>query len=852
MAELIAIPLKKPSEVDIVKPLKNLIQSTYSTADKPEDYSDAINELSKLRNNAIWRAFEKYESSLELIYSYYDQLCALEGKIPAHEVQIPFKWKDAFDKGSIFGSRISLTVSSLAYEKVCILFNIAALQSAVAAAQSFENDDGLKLAAKLLQQAAGIFYHLKNSVMASIQLDPTPDLNPDTLAALSSLMHAQAQEVFVQKAIHDRLKDHIVAKLSAQCEDLYAECLKIFQRESLRTLWEKEWIPLIAGKQAGFHAIAEYYQSLVCKANKRVGEEITRLEHSLELFKAAQQRSGRPAMFQDLFNKASRNLTEAKKDNDFIYHERIPDIKSLDPIGKAQLAKVIPLNQPMSQNFRDLFNELVPVAVHQALAAYDVRKNEIVNTEITKLRDSTQLLNSVLASLNLPAAIEATEGSGLPQSIIDKADGVKQLGGITELERLIADLPDLLKRNTDILDEAVRMLTEEKQADDSLREQFKERWSRTPSEKLTEMFKSNADKYRQIITNAVTADKVVREKFEAHRHGMELLSKSTAELQAAVPRGSGAEVSNTSAVQTLRQLMEDVETVKAERDVMESELKSATVDMKATFLSALAKDGAISEPAMSVESLGQAFGSLQKQVKDSVQRQEKLVADIQNANSEFVRESGACAGGRDNMMRQLAAAHDSFRELQNNLKEGTKFYNDLTQLLVVFQNKISDYCFARKTEKEELLKDLTQETSRQGPVSTPSLPTHHATTPTEQKKDAPPRPPPPTAAPASSAPQPNMPYPVPGYGQGMPLPYGASSNAPYPTYVPPPMPQGYNPYGTIPYPNSPNYPGFPQAGYPGYPAQPGGYPQQAGGGYPGYPGYPQQGYPQQQQPPPGW
>lgn len=104
-------------------------------------------------------------------------------------------------------------------------------------------------------------------------------------------------------------------------------------------------------------------------------------------------------------------------------------------------------------NLLDLFSELVPVAVNQALAAYDLRKTEIVNAEITRLRDSTQVLNSLLASMNLPAAIEASDGTSLPASICEKADTVKSMGGIQALETLMNDLPELLKRNQDILDE---------------------------------------------------------------------------------------------------------------------------------------------------------------------------------------------------------------------------------------------------------------------------------------------------------------------------------------------------------------------------------------------------------------
>lgn len=68
MAELLAVPLKKPTDVDVFQPLKNTINIIYSTSQKAQDYTDQVNEFSKLRNSAVWKSYEKYESSLEVIY----------------------------------------------------------------------------------------------------------------------------------------------------------------------------------------------------------------------------------------------------------------------------------------------------------------------------------------------------------------------------------------------------------------------------------------------------------------------------------------------------------------------------------------------------------------------------------------------------------------------------------------------------------------------------------------------------------------------------------------------------------------------------------------------------------------
>ena len=106
-------------------------------------------------------------------------------------------------------------------------------------------------------------------------------------------------------------------------------------------------------------------------------------------------------------------------------------MKSVTAIGKAAIAKPLPVPEHFSCNFTDLFESLVPVPVQQAISQCDTRRQDLVNREVGKLKEATQLLNSILASLNLPAAVEETaSGEQLPPSLREKSLVVVEKGGI--------------------------------------------------------------------------------------------------------------------------------------------------------------------------------------------------------------------------------------------------------------------------------------------------------------------------------------------------------------------------------------------------------------------------------------
>ena len=89
-------------------------------------------------------------------------------------------------------------------------------------------------------------------------------------------MLTQAQEMVFRKALSDKMKDAIVAKLCAQCEDLFANVMRSMQAEAVRNIWDPSWLPNVCGKQAIYNGLAQFHQARVCNAGKVIGEEIAR------------------------------------------------------------------------------------------------------------------------------------------------------------------------------------------------------------------------------------------------------------------------------------------------------------------------------------------------------------------------------------------------------------------------------------------------------------------------------------------------------------------------------------------------------------------------------------------------
>jgi hypothetical protein len=149
---VVGLPKKLTDSVDFGEPLKEFISSHYQ--EDPDFYESECRELNNCRTQMIYA--EPTATGRDFLYRYFGQLELLTLRFPIDEdnVKVNFEWSDAFS-----GSKVSQY--SIAFEKACVLYNLSAVCSTIAAKSDRGDPEGLKKACNYFQVAAGVLQVFK-------------------------------------------------------------------------------------------------------------------------------------------------------------------------------------------------------------------------------------------------------------------------------------------------------------------------------------------------------------------------------------------------------------------------------------------------------------------------------------------------------------------------------------------------------------------------------------------------------------------------------------------------------------------------------------------------------------------
>eukprot|EP00128_Syssomonas_multiformis_P016988 Colp12_sorted_trinity150504_noHs@35456 len=498
----LAVELKRSEKVDFARPLKAFISSSYE--EDPNKYDEAIMNLDSLRQSI--RQPDKHETGAASLLKYLGQLKFLESRFPisSTQVRVEFVWYDSFKPKTKQGQY------SIQYERACVIFNLASLYSQIAATQNINTEDGLKVACRYYQLAAGVFSDLKENIFTLVPTSPTPDLTPESLGALITLMLAQAQECFYLKAAMDKMKDAITARLATQAAGYYDDCFEQLNNGSLKNIVDKTLLLTVQTKASYYKAAAQFHAAADCKSKDKYGEEVGRLEAAEKMLKDIAKTAKQVGLeYTVLLDKVSRAYAAAAKDNDVIYHETVPGFAALSMLQKASMVKpALPEGYKEPEGLSpDIFAGLVPFALHQAHETYKERKVGLVQRELRRLQDADGMAQGTLTSFNLPASLEALEQPvGLPDALLDKSNRIRSEGGLGKLVTLFDNLSSVARSNLAILAETTRVLDEEESRDRQLREQYGTSWTREASSDINKELRKEADKYGLVMQKAGAAD----------------------------------------------------------------------------------------------------------------------------------------------------------------------------------------------------------------------------------------------------------------------------------------------------------------------------------------------------------
>ena len=787
---LLLLPLKSTEEVDLGSAVKSLITNSYGEDSKK--YSEQTSQLNRARQDAVKGAASD-ATGRDLLFKWFHMLEMLELRFP--ELRVPFPWKDAFTQKAI-------SQSSLAYEKASIIFNIAATLSSLASTQPrmSGNADGLKRAYTALRQAAGMLSYINENFLHA----PSTDMSKDVVKCLVGITLAQASEVFLEKTIEEKKAPGLISKLASQTAAAYTGLVEDSRENVTKGIFERSWTYLIQVKARHFTSVMQYYKALADDAAGSHGACLVRLtvaetaskeaKNLLATFSSsaaatvAAERSSLPSdaasALVAIVNAQLVRCTERKetavKDNDLIYHDILPSESSLPAVDKLVAATPIPIQEifaaPEVQRVigPDLFQNLVPLGVHEKASLYSEEKAKIARAESERHDLATGELQASLDYLGLPASLKKyralAQGSGSSAMLDSLADpgsevmrwsteeaeggggrGADGLGvGAAGVDSALQRIESMKSQAKSDIDAALTALDDENRECEKQRVRFGHKWNQDPAGLHTKDMRLSLKENKEAMQQASQNDAQIGELWKSIREDVQLLVSGREALEAAFAAALtgqtglyGGNNAQTSLIDTSAE-----EEQASEAEIAAVKAKVAQIDEALTKLNKIKKERSevladlkekiqtddisqvlvLNRRAQNVDSSIFAaelekFKPHQNRIAVSLHHQQALLAEINAAFKELSELPASKSVGakwdekekaRNRLVARLKRARDSNAQVRAGVAKGLQFYSDLQEIVKTTRQNVNRYVGDRKAERQKLVSELEWEEKGSG------------------------------------------------------------------------------------------------------------------------------------------
>ena len=372
-----------------------------------------------------------------------------------------------------------------------------------------------------------------------------------------------------------------------------------------------------------------------------------------------------------------------------------------------------------------LFSRLVPFSVHVATSIYEERRDRMVNQNIVQeLENLTDRLHETLTSLGLPGSLQALEKPlGLPPSLVQHAEEIRQADAIGRVHRSFADIDKLKAADHAIWEEGKAALEAEEEEDQQYRRRFgTDRWYRPESRSDEQGSKlwAHANEIGGYFASSTSSDGVVREKFDGIQELLAILAGSDRTLMDFVPSSRRTDIPETlkPVIGRLRSAYNDVlrlesrrrkkvETLRenARRDDIKPEILKEAARLERTYPNTAIVPAHFEE--FFEKRLDKLYEPEIEAIEKEAQEQDRILTEIQRINREFESQKKQL-GDRGNREREQALqrldnAYFKYKEIVNNLEVGRKFYNDLNKIVGQgFRDVVRGWVAQRRMEARAL------------------------------------------------------------------------------------------------------------------------------------------------------